>query len=222
MDYALEREVAKVMRGSEEHAADMTRVLEDRVHVYIPLGMRRGHFSQLLTEGEARLLRERVKGAKRSAAEARRETAAMAAEDETSTRWRAAAAAEEAAEMSRRQMAAIARAALSQWSRMRSAVFSQAPGLGGARKPGDIEDICEAEVKALLSLPSGKECTARDEQLERIRIACDALERAVQRVDQMIRSYGDIDASLASQATGRAFSVSRRPCGLKRRLGSWN
>ena len=38
----------------------MTRVLEDRVHVYIPLGMRRGHFSRLSTEDEAQQLRARV------------------------------------------------------------------------------------------------------------------------------------------------------------------
>ena len=136
MDHTLERQVADLMGCSEEHAAEMTRVLEDRVHVYIPLGMRRGHFSRLSTEDEAQQLRERVEESRRSAETARRETAAMAAEDETSARWRAAAVAEEVAELSRQKMAAIAKAALSRWSNMRSAVFSRAPW--GAKKPGDI------------------------------------------------------------------------------------
>ena len=69
VDYTLEREVSKVMRCSEEHAAEMTRVLDDHVHVYIPLGMRRGHFSRLLTEVEARQLRERVMETERAGRE---------------------------------------------------------------------------------------------------------------------------------------------------------
>ena len=169
MDHTLEREIVDLMGCSEEHAAEKTRVLEDHVHAYIPHGIRRAHFSRLSTEDEAQQLRETLEKSRRSAETARRETAAMTAEDETSTRWRAAAAAEEAAKLSRRQMSAIARAALNRRRMTRSALFSQA--LGGARKPEDIEDDCEAEVKALLSLPSGQECTARGEQLKRIRIS---------------------------------------------------
>ena len=90
VDHTLEREIVDLMGCSEEHAAEMTRVLEDRVHVYIPLGMRRGHFSRLSTEDEAQQLRERVEESRRSVETARREMAAMAAEDEASTRWRVA------------------------------------------------------------------------------------------------------------------------------------
>ena len=153
-----------------------------------------------MTEDEAQQLRERMKETKRSAAEARRETAAMAAEDETSIRWRAAVAAEKAIELSRHEMAAIARAALSRWSNMRSAMFSQAQW--GTQKPGDIEDECETEILALLSLPSRDDSAVRDGLLERIKIACDALDRCVQGADEMRRSYGDIDEALVFQTTG--------------------
>ena len=74
MDHTLEREIVDLMGCSEEHAAEMTRVLEDRVHVYIPLGMRRGHFSRLSTEGEAQQLRERVEEGRRSAEAVKRQT----------------------------------------------------------------------------------------------------------------------------------------------------
>ena len=60
MDYTLEREVADLMRCSEDHAAGMTRVLEDHVHVYIPQGIRRGHSSRLSTEDEAQQPRARL------------------------------------------------------------------------------------------------------------------------------------------------------------------
>lgn len=63
-------------------------------------------------------------------------------------------------------------------------------------------DECEAEVLALLSLPSRDESAVRDGRLERIRMACDALDRSVQGADRMRRSYGDIDEALVVQATG--------------------
>ncbi|CAK0874585.1 unnamed protein product, partial [Prorocentrum cordatum] len=48
---------------SEEDAAAMTCVLEDRAHADIPLGMGRGNFSRVRAEAEARQLRQGVEGA---------------------------------------------------------------------------------------------------------------------------------------------------------------
>ncbi|CAK0869717.1 unnamed protein product, partial [Prorocentrum cordatum] len=66
-----------------------------------------------------------------------------------------------------------------------------------------LEDGCEAEVMALLSLPSRDGCTTRDGQLERIRRAREALARALQGADQMTRNYGGIDEALLCRAKGK-------------------
>ena len=100
-DSTLEELVSLVRCCSLESAATATSVLEDAAHVLFtmpppPLPPSRGHFERLLTRPEMEELRRRVAEAE----EIRREMAAMAAEDEASTRWRVAAAAEETAKQS--------------------------------------------------------------------------------------------------------------------------
>ena len=71
-----------------------------------------------------------------------------------------------------------------------------------------MEDECQAEMGALLSLPRGEECAAGDGRLERIRKAQDGLGHVVQRADEMTRGCDGIDGSQATGEMRQASSAS--------------